>query len=91
MMMYDASMRTTVTLDPDVDARLRKLMREQGITFREAVNFAVRAGIPSAASAVPFSTPTFDLGGARVNLDKALQLAGQLEDEELMRKRDTGK
>lgn len=84
-------MRTTVTLEPDVDARLRKLMRDRGISFREAVNFAVRAGIPSAAPAVAFRTTTYDLGGARVDLDKALQLAGQLETEELLRKRDLGK
>jgi ribbon-helix-helix CopG family protein len=28
-------MRTTVTLDPDVDAKLRALARERGVSFRE--------------------------------------------------------
>lgn len=82
--MQDVPMRTTITLDADVDARLRKLMRERRISFKEAVNFAVRAGLPPGAAAEPFRTPTYDLGGARVNLDKALELAGNLEDYEPM-------
>lgn len=76
-------MRTTVTLDPDTDAYVRRLMRERGLTFKEAVNEAIRAGLgrPSTVSA----TPTFRMG-AKVPLDKALRLAGELEDEELTRR-----
>ena len=37
-------MRTTVTLDPDTDALVRRLMRERSISFKEAVNAAIRAG-----------------------------------------------
>ena len=84
-------MRTTLTLDPDVDARIRKLMRERGLSFKEAVNTALRAGLAEDHEAEPFHTPTFDLGGARVPLDRALELAGSLEDEELLRKRSLGK
>jgi hypothetical protein len=38
-------MRTTVTLDPDVERLLRETMREQGISFKKALNDAVRAGL----------------------------------------------
>lgn len=55
-----------------------------GSDFKQALNDAIRAG---AAPPRPlFSTPTADLGIPTVNLDRALQLAGELEDEELVRK-----
>ena len=74
-----------MTLEPDVHVLVRKLMRERGISFKEAVNFAIRAGLaiePETAA----ETPTFDLGAPRIALEKALRLAGELEDEELIRK-----
>ena len=79
-------MRTTITLEPDVHALVRKLMRERGISFKEAVNLAIRTGLaPESELAAP-RTPTFDLGEPSVPLEKALRLAGELEDEELVRK-----
>ena len=77
-------MRTTVTLDPDTDAAVRRLMRERGLTFKEAVNAAIRAGTGSRRRS--FRTATADLGSPRVPLDHALRLAAELEDEELARK-----
>ena len=35
-------MRTTVTLDPDVEAKLRAAMRERGVPFKVALNDAVK-------------------------------------------------
>jgi hypothetical protein len=83
MMWY---MRTTVTLDPDVHALVRKLMRERGIGFKEAVNLAIRSGLAPQPESGTVRTPTFDLGAPQVPLEKALQLAGELEDEELVHK-----
>lgn len=78
-------MRTTITLDPDVVAMVRKLMRERGLSFKEAVNQALRAGL--AGNQRPrFRTATHDMGEPAIPLDKALRLAGELEDEELLRK-----
>ena len=78
-------MRTTVTLDPDVEALVKRLMRERGLSFKEAVNSAIRAGVgPSRAE--PFETPTFRMGQPAVALEKALRLAGELEDDELGRR-----
>ncbi|MGI8875039.1 MAG: antitoxin [Egibacteraceae bacterium] len=67
-------------------------MRERGVTFKQAVNDAIRAGLTQEDAAVePFRTRTADLGMPTVNLDRALQLAGDLEDEELVRKQRVGK
>jgi len=78
-------MRTTVTLDPDVDALIRRLMARRHISFKEALNQAVRAGLKPAPTA-PFRTPTFAMGEPLVDIDRALRLVAELEDEELSRK-----
>lgn len=80
-------MRTTITLDPDVAALVRRLQAERGLTFKQAVNLAIRRGLEPAGEGVAFRTPSFDLGTPTVPLEKALRLAGELEDEELLRKR----
>ena len=86
-------MRTTVTLDPDVEARLRKVMRERGLSFKAALNAAIRAGLSSARTAPrPFTQRTFNLGlKPGVSLTQALQLAGDIEDEEILRKMELRK
>jgi hypothetical protein len=81
-------MRTTVTLDADVAAKLRAVARQQGISFKQALNQAVRAGLgPARRSARRFTQLTQPMSlRPGVNLDKALLLATALEDEELVRK-----
>ena len=82
-------MRTTVTLDPDVAAKLKEETRRRGISFKEALNSSVRRGLESAerTGAKPYKVRTSKMGvRPGVNLDKALQLAGELEDEEILRK-----
>lgn len=74
-------MRTTITLEPDVEALLKKAMRERGITFKDAVNEAVRAGLAKPAQDVPpFKQRTMHLGRPLVDLTKALALADELDD-----------
>lgn len=74
-------MRTTITLDPDVEALLKKTMRERGITFKDAVNQAVRDGLAKPAEDVPpFKQRAFHLGKPLVDLTKALALADELYD-----------
>lgn len=80
-------MRTTITLDPDVEALVRKAMRERGLSFKQAVNEAIRAGLAPRSEQSPTGTRTFRMGfNPLIPLDKALRLAGELEDEELIRK-----
>lgn len=84
-------MRTTITLNSEAEAMLRRAMAERGVTFKEAVNEAIVAGLGTGRHDTAFTTPTFDLGRTRVPLDRALALAGELEDEELLRKQSAGK
>ena len=79
-------MRTTVTLDPDAEQIVRRRMRERGMSFKEAINDAIRAGASATAAQRPFRTEVAAMGESRVNLDRALQLAADLEDDELIRK-----
>ena len=85
-------MRTTVTLDPDAEVLLRERMRRRNVSFKQALNDAVRESARVASGpAVQFTTPTFEMGIPSVNLDRALQLAGELEDDEMVRKVRMGK
>jgi hypothetical protein len=78
-------MRTTVTLDPDVALLVRETMRVRDVSFKHAVNDAIRAALAPPDQPPP-SVPEYAMGGPLVNLTKALQLAGDLETEELARK-----
>jgi hypothetical protein len=85
-------MRTTVTLDPDVETLLKALMKERGLSFKEALNHAVRTGLSTRGSAPVFRTPTSRMGfNPAVPWDKALRLAGEAEDDELARRLATRK
>jgi hypothetical protein len=89
---YDASMRTTLTIDDKLAAALKKRAFETGKSFKEVVNEVLRAGLmadqASPPKAKPFKIKPMSLGGPQpgINLDKANQLAGELDDEELIRK-----
>lgn len=82
-------MRTTVTLDPDTEALVRRLMDERGVSFKRALNDAIRQGAAPAAHA-PFRTRTHAMGAPAVDLDRALQLAAGEEDDELVRRMRVG-
>jgi hypothetical protein len=83
--------RTTITLDPDTRALVERAMQERGLTFKQAVNEAIRAGLaPTPSENVRPTTPRI-LGPARVDLTKALRLAGELEDETLARRLTEGR
>ena len=86
-------MRTTVTLDPDVESKLRAVMRERGVSFKAALNAAIRAGLePTRATGKRYKLKTYRMGlRSGVQLTKALTLAGELEDEEIVRKLDLRK
>lgn len=81
-------MRTTVTLEPDAEQIVRSLMRERGLSFKQAINEAIRRGTDDAAP--PFRTETAPMGRSAVNLDRALQVAADLEDDELLRRMRAG-
>ena len=82
-------MRTTITLDPDVEQLLKNVLRERDVTFKEAVNDALRAGLSGTTTGkrTRFRQRTFSLGtGQAFRWDKALDMASAIEDEEIIRK-----
>lgn len=85
-------MRTTVTLDPDVAAQVQALMRERGLTFKDAINQTLRAGLGRGGEAVAYEVPVHELGlRPGVDLVKALRLASELEDEAHLRDQEERK
>jgi hypothetical protein len=85
--------RTTLTLDPDVAAKLKEEARRRGISFKEAVNSNLRRGL-SAGDPTPslYRVPSRPMRAKPgLDLDQARHLADRLEDEEVLRKMSVGK
>jgi Ribbon-helix-helix protein, copG family len=82
-------MRTTVTLDADLAAKLRAIARERGVSFKEALNSTLRRGLTTGGGS---SSRRYRLKSQRlglrqgVDLEHALRLASELEDAETIRK-----
>jgi hypothetical protein len=77
-------MRTTVTLEDDVAAKLQALSRRSGRPFKEVINETLRRGLASAGAArraAPFKVQARDLGARRpgLNFDSVADLLEQLE------------
>jgi hypothetical protein len=79
-------MRTTITLDPDVAARLQAAVRRRRRPFKALVNEALRSGLdaldsPGRADA-PFRTTGFDLGTSLLgSLDNVEEVLSRAEGE----------
>lgn len=82
------TMRTTVTLDPDTEQIVRRRMQKLGVSFKQALNDAIRSG--RIEDTEPFRTETASMGRSAVNLDRALQVAANLEDDESIRQMRSG-
>ena len=78
-------MRTTITIDADVEALVRKAMSERDVGLKQVINDGLRRGL-GAAAARPYRLEPRRMGAPRVPLDAALALAARLEDEEITRK-----
>ena len=78
-----------MTLDPDVERLVKDRMKQRGVSFKEALNDAVRAGLVRGNSRPVrrFVQQSFSLGPEQnFRWDKALAAADAIEDEELSRK-----
>jgi hypothetical protein len=76
--------RTTLTLDDDVAAKLKALTRRTGQSFRDVVNETLRRGLATAAprtARAPFTVQARDLGATRpgVQVDDVAGLLEQIE------------
>jgi hypothetical protein len=79
-------MRTTVTVDPDVEALLRQAMQESGQSFKTTLNQAVRRGLADVVikkDEKPFVVKAHNMGPLRAGIDptKLQQFADDLEVE----------
>lgn len=84
-------MRTTVTLDTDTEQIVRERMAREGVSFKRALNDAIRSGAAHGRSPrVDFATASVSLGRPSIDLDRALQVAAGLEDDEIVRKMKAG-
>jgi hypothetical protein len=85
-------MRATLTLDDDLAGLLKRLARELGISFEEAVNRTIRAGIGEASTTRRHPAPktiSHSFGfRPGIDLDKLGQLADELEAEAFAEKID---
>ena len=84
-------MRTTLTIDDNIARQLKEIVHRSGKPFKTVVNEALRTGIDNnriADVARPYRLKPVAMGDVAgpYDLDKALQLADHLEDEELARK-----
>jgi len=78
-------MRTTLTIDDDLAGLLQRRARETGLSFKETVNRAIRAGLGQAAlphaGAAPKTIPHAFGFRPGIDTDKLGQLADELEAE----------
>lgn len=77
-------MRTTLTLDEDVAARLKAEARRTGKSFKETVNAALRRSLASSRTRppeAPFRVVARDLGqlSPGISLDSVSDLVEQVE------------
>ena len=83
-----ACVPTTVMLDEDVAAALRGVASERGLSLKELLNATLREGLSTSSQVSrPYRMPVRSLGlRPGIDLDKALDLAGSMEDDEVVRK-----
>ncbi len=84
-------MRTTLTIDDHTDRKLKEIAHRTGKSYKEVVNETLRAGLQATGvreKATPYKLKPAAMGqvAAGFDLDKALQLADGLEDEEIVHK-----
>jgi hypothetical protein len=85
---------TTLTIDPDVEVLLKKAVSGQRKTVEEVANDTLRRALARKPTNQqrPYRLRPCNLGiKAGLNLDKALRLSDQLEDEEIIRKLREGR
>jgi plasmid stability protein len=82
-----------MTLDDDLTKRLRDTAHREHRSFKAVCNEAVRAGLDKkpAGKRRKFTFPTYDMGQPAIDLTKALAIAAEMEDQEIIRKLQLGK
>ena len=83
-------MRSTVRLDDDLMMELKEWARRENVSQTRMLNRLLREGMKSMRGSrskkALYKEKTIDMGTPRVDLDKALALAADFDDEEILRK-----
>ncbi len=83
-------MRTTIRLDDDLLREIKERAGEENASLTHVVNHVLRMGLRAMKTKrhqIPrFVEKTYDLGVPRGDMDRALQIAADLEDQEILRK-----
>ncbi len=80
-------MRTTLTLEEDVAALLKRVVKRRGGAFKATVNEALRRGLetmirPGTSKPTPYRVTPFNLGGSLVgSLDNVEEVLSRAEGE----------
>lgn len=72
-------MRTTVSLDPDIEAEVDRLRREQGLGLSEAVNALARRGMVPTRRAKPYSMNPRPLG-LKIDVTNVAEVLDMLDE-----------
>jgi hypothetical protein len=88
-------MRTTFRVDDDIMRELKSQADKERLSLTRLVNRVLRLGLEAARSdrkkTIRFRERPVKMGRPKVDLTKALALAGQLESEEIAEKIRRGK
>lgn len=83
-------MRTTLAIADDILRDLKALARRRRTSLTRVANEVLRAGLVRQAEPEhqrrPYREKVVDLGNPNIDLDRALEIAARLEDEETLRK-----
>lgn len=89
-------MRTTLTLDDQIAKSLQERAHQTRQSFKEVVNHALSLGLgvmEQPIQARPYQLSAVSMGKPRagINLDKALDVAAELENESIVHKLEARK
>jgi hypothetical protein len=89
-------MRTTLRIDDDLLRTLKQWAVKENLSLCEMVNRTLRHGLDSATRSRKkvrrkFRQRVSNMGVPKFNVNKALAFAGELEDQETLRKMALGK
>jgi len=79
-------MRTTLTIDDDVAARLDRLRKKDDASFKDLINEALRRGLQQMDArpkkTKPFRTRTYDCGKPLIDIDNVAEALAYAEGED---------
>ncbi|MEZ5536039.1 MAG: hypothetical protein R3F02_10485 [Thiolinea sp.] len=88
-------MRTTLTIDDAIAASLKKISHQTGKPFKQIVNETLLAGLsrPEQTAPKPYTLKPMAMGAPApgFNLEKALLLADELENQAVIQKMEQRK